>query len=97
MVRRYIPALSILGVLFVVAAASSQAGWGHHSGSSYHEESMRSESRFEYHAEQPVETGTVYQTVETRRLPDSFWVDSNKPIVNENGGQLFRQSIDDGP
>jgi hypothetical protein len=37
------------------------------------------------------------EAIETGRLPDSFWSDSNKPVVNEIGGQLFRQGVDDGP
>lgn len=56
MVRRYILALAVLGVFFVVAAGSAQAGWGHHSESSQPGESMSSEST----APAPEETTGVY-------------------------------------
>jgi hypothetical protein len=109
MVRRSILALAVLGVFFVVTAGSSQAGWGHHSESSQPGESMSSESM----SPEPEETTRAYEDsregstesseykteepVETGRLPEGGWSESSEPVVNEIGGQLFRQGIDDGP
>lgn len=107
MVRRFFLALAVLGVFLVVAAGTSQAGWGHHSDSSQPGESMSSGSETMEGTtgayEDPKEGGmesSGYKTeeaVETGRLPENKGFESNEPVVNEFGGTLFRQGIDDGP
>lgn len=37
------------------------------------------------------------EALETGRLPESEGFESDRPVVNEIGSNLFRQGIDDGP
>lgn len=105
--RRSFLALAVLGVFLVVAAGSSQAGWGHHSESSQPGESMGSGSETMEEPtgayEDPGKAGmesSEYKTeeaVETGRLPENKGFEPNEPAVNEFGGTHFRQGIDEGP
>ena len=108
MVRRYIPALAVLGVFFVVAARSSQAGWGQHSGSSHPGESMSSESSSKSTSpaseestgayEDPKESGVesseyqVEEPVETGRLPESEGSESNVTFGDVDADPRWKES-----
>ncbi len=108
MVRRYILALAVLGVFFVVAAGSSQAGWGGHSESSYPGESMSSEST----NPAPEETTGAYdepregsmessyekeEAVETGRLPEDEKFESNVIIGDDIERKLREGIVTGGP
>ena len=109
MVRRYLLALVMSGLALAVAASSSQAGWGYHSGSSERGETMSSESStpapeestgaYDNPGERSKETSgyQAEQPVETGKLPETGNSESGEHVVYESGGQLFRQGIDDGP
>jgi hypothetical protein len=109
MVRRYILALAVLGVFFVVAAGSSQAGWGYHSESSHPGESMSSEST----TPAPEETPRAYdepregsmesseydkeKAVETGRLPEGERFENNAIFGDDVERQLREGIVTGGP
>jgi len=105
MVRKYFLALTVLGVFFVIATGSAQAGWGHQDESSQPGETMSSEPAAPQGtwgtSEQPKEgmDSSQYQkeeAVETGKLPESRGFESNEPAVEEIGGRLYREGIDGG-
>jgi len=107
MVRRYILALAVLGVFFVVAAGSSQAGWGHHSESSHPGESMSTEPATPEETtgayEDPKKSGmesSEYQTdepAETGRLPEEERFENNVIFGDDVERQLREGIVTGGP
>lgn len=107
MQRKLFLALVVLGVTSLIAMGSAQAGWGHSYKSTQPGETMSSdesappqesvgqtenpgeEMKSEYQREEALETG---------RLPESGWSESEGSVtVRESGGILFRAQTDEGP
>ena len=108
MVRRYVLALSVLGIAFIVAAGSAQAGWGHRSETSQPGSSMMSEPATpapegSVESSEPSREGvesSEYQreeALETGRLPDIGWTETDRSRVDVVGGIPYREGIDSGP
>ena len=106
MVQRYLLALAVLGVFFVVSAGSAQAGWGHSYDSKPPGESMSSEPATPEGASSSTEQQTQgmdssdYQkeeAVATGRLPESDGFQSNVIPGDDVDRKLQEGTLPGGP
>jgi len=109
MVHRYLLALAVLGVFFVVSAGSSQAGWGSHSGSSHPGESMGSEparpapdettGSYDEPGERSMESSEYRseEPVETGRLPEREGFGSDVIFGDDVEKKLQEGTLTGGP
>jgi hypothetical protein len=101
MVHRYLLALAVLGVFFVVSTGSAQAGWGHSYDSKPAGESMSSEPATPEGASSSVEQQTQgmessdYQkeeAVETGSLPEAEGFESNEISGHDRSDPRWKES-----